>query len=236
VSDDWYYLSSQGHVGPLSLEELKETLASFQNGQDVLVWREGFANWTKAGDVPEVDAETPLPQPPFGTGRDRAANAKLPLWNTIRLSYSSYFRNFLDVLRISWLWLAAAGILSWLQFSWIAEVIAAVKQGMAASKAVEPTVVQHLVAPVILFATVSIAVAWHRRLILEEHPGLSGSNVATRSLWRYVWIGLAIGLVVIVPALALGLSMFLLLSRNYPGRWVWITPPAGRRSGVLVLR
>jgi hypothetical protein len=23
---------------------------------------------------------------------------------------------------------------------------------------------------------------------------------------------------------------------NYPGRWVWITPPAGRRSGVLVLR
>src|ERR1700682_899667 len=24
--------------------------------------------------------------------------------------------------------------------------------------------------------------------------------------------------------------------RNYPGRWVWITQPAGRRSGVLVLR
>jgi hypothetical protein len=23
---------------------------------------------------------------------------------------------------------------------------------------------------------------------------------------------------------------------NYPGRWVWITQPAGRRSGVLVLR
>jgi hypothetical protein len=23
---------------------------------------------------------------------------------------------------------------------------------------------------------------------------------------------------------------------NYPGRWVWITPAAGRRSGVLVLR
>ena len=24
--------------------------------------------------------------------------------------------------------------------------------------------------------------------------------------------------------------------RNYPGRWVWITQPAGRRSGVMVLR
>jgi hypothetical protein len=23
---------------------------------------------------------------------------------------------------------------------------------------------------------------------------------------------------------------------NYPGRWVWITQPAGRRSGVMVLR
>ena len=27
-----------------------------------------------------------------------------------------------------------------------------------------------------------------------------------------------------------------LILRNYPGRWVWITQPAGRRSGVLVLR
>jgi hypothetical protein len=27
-----------------------------------------------------------------------------------------------------------------------------------------------------------------------------------------------------------------LYRRNYPGRWVWITQPAGRRSGVLVLR
>jgi hypothetical protein len=64
----------------------------------------------------------------------------------------------------------------------------------------------------LIFAGVSIAVAWHRRLILEEHPGLSGSNVATKSVWRYAWMGLAIGLVVIVPTLALSLSMFLLSS------------------------
>jgi GYF domain 2 len=220
VSDDWYYLSSHGHVGPLSLEELKETLASFQNGQDVPVWREGFANWRKAGDVPEIDAETPLP-PPIGTGRDGAADPKLPLWNTICLSYSSYFRNFPDVLRISWLWLAVVaplmGIMSRLQLSWVAGVQADMKGGMPpqqmlASKPVETMVLGTIAILVFAFAGVSIAVAWHRRIILRELPGFSGSNVATKGLWRYVWMGFAIGLIVFLPLLVIVLSMSLLLS------------------------
>ena len=211
MSDGWYYLSAEGHVGPLRLEKLKETLAAFPNWKDVLVWREGFSGWERAQNIPELDIEA-LSHPPQTRGpRYGAADPKLPLWNTICLSYASYLGHFPDVLRICWLCLAAAGIVSWLQFSRIAGVIAAVKQGMAASKA-EPTVVQNLVALVFLFAGISIAVAWHRRLILEEHPGLSGSNVASKSVWRYAWIGLAIALVVIVPTLVLSLPIFVLSS------------------------
>jgi hypothetical protein len=48
---------------------------------------------------------------------------KLPLRRTIALSYSSYFHHFADVLRISWLWMLAAGMLtavaSWLQAGWL---------------------------------------------------------------------------------------------------------------------
>jgi hypothetical protein len=83
---------------------------------------------------------------------------------------------------------------------------------MAASKPVETIVLQIVANLVFIFAGVSIAVAWHRRLILEERPGLSGSNVASKSLWRYVRMGLAIGLVVIVPTMVLSLPMFLLSS------------------------
>ena len=58
----------------------------------------------------------------------QAANpSKLPLWDTICLSYSTYFNNFLDVLRISWLWMLVGvpllGYASWQQMSWMAKSI-----------------------------------------------------------------------------------------------------------------
>jgi hypothetical protein len=216
MSDGWYYLGAQGHIGPLGLQELKRTLAGFRNGKDVLVWREGFSSWERAGDVPELDVEMLLSQPQTGSGRDRAANQKLPLWDTIRLSYSTYFRNFPDVLRISWLWLAVVaplmGIMSWLQFSLMADVIASMKRGMPASKPIETTALSNVANLVFIFAGVSIAVAWHRRIVLGEHPRFSGSNLATKSLWRYLGMGIVIGLIVLLPALLLSLPMFVLLS------------------------
>jgi uncharacterized protein DUF4339 len=217
VSDGWYYLSSRGHIGPLSLEELKETLAGFQNRKDVLVWSEGFPNWERAENVPELDVETLVSRPQTGSGRDRAGNPKLPLWDTIRLSYSTYFHNFPDVLRISWLWLAAAGILSWLLFSWTAGVTAAMKRGMPPSRPVETIVLVTIAYLVFTFAGASIAVAWHRRIILGEHPGFSGSNVATKSLWRYVWMGFVIALIAFLLSLAVVLPMISLSSSVITG-------------------
>jgi hypothetical protein len=148
-----------------------------------------------------------------------APNPKLPLGNTISLSYSTYFQNFMDVLRISWLWLVVvaplAGLASWLQMSWLAEVAANMKPGMPPQMPARPfeaILLPNVAGLVVVLAGVSIAVAWHRRLILGEHPGLSGSNVATRSLWRYVVIGLAIILIVALPALAIIVPMIFLLS------------------------
>jgi hypothetical protein len=217
VSDGWYYVGSQGQVGPLGLDELKRILAGFQNRKDVLVWREGFSGWTRAEDVHELDVGAHSSQPQSGGRRDGAAQSKLPLWNTIRLSYSTYFHNFLDVLRISWLWLALAGILNWLQFSGIADVMSGMRQGSAASKQVGLMVLEDLGSLVFIFAGVSIAVAWHRRIIMEEHPGFSGSNLVTKSVWRYAWTGLAILLIVIVPTLVLVVPMFALLFSGATG-------------------
>jgi hypothetical protein len=159
----------------------------------------------------------------LGIDPQGAANPKLPLWDTIRLSYSTYFHNFPDVLRITWLWLAVAALLmgtvNWLQFSWMAEMMAELKPGMPpqipphlASRPIETILLGNAATLVLLLAGVSIAVAWHRRIILGEHPGFSGSNVATKDLWRYAGVGLAIFLIVGLPLLVVILPTFLLLA------------------------
>jgi hypothetical protein len=63
VSDTWYYADHGGHVGPLTLQEIKVALPTLPNAKDVLVWRDGFPDWTRAGDVPELRAGTIVPPP-----------------------------------------------------------------------------------------------------------------------------------------------------------------------------
>jgi restriction system protein len=54
---DWYYCDAGGQVGPLTLQKLRETLATFSNTNDVFVWREGFADWKPLQDIPELTAQ-----------------------------------------------------------------------------------------------------------------------------------------------------------------------------------
>jgi GYF domain 2/Bacterial PH domain len=63
VSDKWYYVDDHGQVGPVTLQTLRETLATFSNPEDVLVWCERFQDWKPAGNVPELNALFPLPLP-----------------------------------------------------------------------------------------------------------------------------------------------------------------------------
>jgi hypothetical protein len=150
-----------------------------------------------------------------------AANTKLPLWDTIGRSYSTYVNNLGDVLRICWLWLVVGavlgGIASWVQWSWLIGTLAELKRGI--SPQMQPFRVSMPIGMFVLLygtsllwilAGVSIAVAWHRRIILGERPRFSGSNVATASVWRYLGMGLAICLIAALPAVLLFLLGLLL--------------------------
>jgi hypothetical protein len=70
----------------------------------------------------------------------------------------------------------------------------------------------------LLFAGASVAVAWHRLMILNERPGTSGSNVATKTLWRYVIIAIAIFAIDILPALIIALPETFLFADAAPAR------------------
>jgi hypothetical protein len=142
-----------------------------------------------------------------------AANPKLAFWRTISLSYSFYFEHLGDALRISWLWLLIfiplTGAASWLQMSWFRDAVADMKSGKSPAMPIELTIFANASTLAQLLAGCSIAVAWHRLLLLDEHPGLSGGNVISRRLWRYVGIGIAVLLIPGLPAFAVIGAIFL---------------------------
>jgi hypothetical protein len=143
-------------------------------------------------------------------------SSKLPFWQTISLSYSFYFRHLGDALRISWLWLLIfmplTGATNWLQMSWFAEAIPNMKPGkppLPPAMPIAMTILGNASALVMFLAGCSIAVAWHRLVLLGEHPGLSGGNIFSRNVWRYVGMGLAILLIAGLPAFAVIASVSL---------------------------
>ena len=135
--------------------------------------------------------------------------SKLPLQEAISLSYAWFFQKFPDLLRISWLWLlicaALVGVSSWMQWTWMADVLGAETVGMPQRATFEPSrpiellILGHIAGLLPLIASVSIAVAWHRRIILGEQPGLSGSNIVTAELWRFIGVGILIVLITTLP-------------------------------------
>jgi hypothetical protein len=142
---------------------------------------------------------------------------KLPFWDAVSLPYSTYFNHFIDALRASWLWLIAVGTFtgfaSWHQWSWLATVMANLKPGLAPRmpKPAEMEALLYLDNIFLLLAGVSIAVAWHRLMILDELPGISGSNIATKNLWRYIVVAIALCLIMFLPAAAVMLPTFYFL-------------------------
>jgi hypothetical protein len=80
MSDVWYYADQHGKVGPVTLQKLKESLATFQNAKDVLVWYENYPNWVLAGDVPELRAQTAAPPPLPTTLPSASITGTQPTW------------------------------------------------------------------------------------------------------------------------------------------------------------
>jgi hypothetical protein len=59
----WCITINGTKVGPVTLQELKLTLATFSKAEDVLVWRDGLADWKPVRDLPELRFQTAQPPP-----------------------------------------------------------------------------------------------------------------------------------------------------------------------------
>ncbi len=67
VTDElWYYAAGSAQAGPVTPEALAQQVAAGQVGRDTLVWKQGMAAWTAAGQVPQLAGlfTAPPPLPP----------------------------------------------------------------------------------------------------------------------------------------------------------------------------
>jgi hypothetical protein len=64
MSNNWYYAQGQKSVGPISEADLVGILSEISGANEVLVWRDGFTHWKRAGDVSELAPHSFKPSPP----------------------------------------------------------------------------------------------------------------------------------------------------------------------------
>jgi hypothetical protein len=65
MSEYWYYAEGNETRGPIAFEQLIKLLSELPTLRGVLVWREGFADWTPAANVREI-VEKLIRPPPLG--------------------------------------------------------------------------------------------------------------------------------------------------------------------------
>lgn len=70
---EWYYSKNSQQQGPVSLDELKGKLAAGEVSKTDLVWHDGMADWTPAGQVADL-AATSYPQNEGVYSKDSAAS------------------------------------------------------------------------------------------------------------------------------------------------------------------
>jgi hypothetical protein len=86
MPDSWYIAINGAKVGPLTLQGLKATLATFSNAKDMLVLRDGLTDWKPARDLPELGSQTapPPPLPPAPSVRREAMRSQSSALSDIR--------------------------------------------------------------------------------------------------------------------------------------------------------
>jgi Protein of unknown function (DUF2569)/GYF domain 2 len=65
-ANGWHYAEGEKTFGPTDLKEIQVVLSQISDPRNLLVWKVGFKDWERAGNVPElaefIDKPPPLPQ------------------------------------------------------------------------------------------------------------------------------------------------------------------------------
>lgn len=113
MSEVWSYIQNGTTQGPVPQEALQDLLASGQIRWDDLVWRQGLADWTQAGALPELRPDSVPPRIP---GAMAPVNASL----------DGQQAAVLDALRATKPWVRFMGVLGIIATSFLVLIALAV--------------------------------------------------------------------------------------------------------------
>ncbi len=140
---------------------------------------------------------------------------KLPVWQTVGRAYKAFFENFGSVIRLSWIWLLVFAAFTAYAFDQQWALMSSLS-----NKGAPPTditlhhipwrfqtvwILQYVLG---IVGGASMAVAWHRFLILGERPAASGMNATTPPVRHYIVTGILIVLTSALPILPVVLTLF----------------------------
>jgi hypothetical protein len=102
-----------------------------------------------------------------------AAPPKLPFWSTLGEAYGVWFKNLPELIRITWLWILVmapiVGLFMWWQAPVTMELMQNARAGRIDPNPALSALMQAINLIIILPILSSIAVAWHRLLLRNEH-------------------------------------------------------------------
>jgi len=102
-----------------------------------------------------------------------ALPAKLPLWRTIGQSYAIWFKNLPELVRIARIWILVmapiVGLFMWWQAPAMIDLMQNARTGKLDPNPGMTTLMQAINSIILLPMLSSIAVAWHRLLLRDEH-------------------------------------------------------------------
>jgi hypothetical protein len=172
-------------------------------------------------------------------GNSVSTAAKLPVFATVGRAYGSMFSNFGTFLRISWLWIVVIAALNWLM-TWLTNMLmpgnliltAANFAKFGAAEWILLSAVGFVQSLVTIPFLSSIAVNWHRLLLLNERPEPTAFARLDSPVWSYT---------ALAAVLALGkaiVSLVQVLGRGDPtgaGSFIAISVGIGAMAAYMFL-
>jgi len=202
MNESWRYIQSGKSQGPVAEEELKQLIATGQLPLEVLVWRPGLTDWTKASQIPELQPARPEPpaaQAPEGRNLYEAPKAvTLSDTEPSSLEAQAAIAGALESLRATKPWVRFLGVLGIVGISLMVVVsllMAVLSRG--AFRGLTPPLRVVLPAVYLLMGALQIPpVIYLNRYagrigaLLESHApaDLAKALEAQKSFWKYVGI------------------------------------------------
>lgn len=156
---------------------------------------------------------------------------KLPPMSALEFAIGQSFRNFLFSVMLALMWALVQMPLL------VAAYFLALKDGIPDPKELPPAAAAVLIALAVinLLAIYSIAVNWHRRLILRETPRRLGWIRLDGVVWKYLFCSLVIYIILGLIAAAAAATVLLLVPRLEPRIGAAAVPVGYAIAGLLGL-